>query len=85
MPVYDFKCNDCEHEFQVSCRMDDRTNQACPKCQSNNYQPHFISPLSMGDPVRLGVRTLDNGFREVLSRIRDANPKSNLGTKLSRP
>lgn len=85
MPIYNFKCNSCEHEFQVTCRMDDRMNQACPSCKGTDYQPHFISPLPMGDPVRLGVRTIDNGFREVLSRVRENNPRSNLGAKLSRP
>jgi len=38
----------------------------------------------MGDSVRLGIRRPDNGFREVLSKISDANYKSNLRGKLSR-
>lgn len=39
---------------------------------------------ALGDPVRLGVRTIDNGFREVLSKIHHSQPKSNLADKLSR-
>jgi hypothetical protein len=39
---------------------------------------------AMGDSVRLGIRRPDNGFREVLSKISDANYKSNLRGKLSR-
>ena len=39
---------------------------------------------AMGDSVRLGIRKPDNGFREVLSKISDANYKSNLRGKLSR-
>lgn len=39
---------------------------------------------AMGDPVRLGIRTHDDGFREVLSKIGRNNYKSNLGNKLSR-
>jgi len=84
MPVYSFKCNTCEHEFDVTCRMSERDDQSCPHCGANDYQPHFTSPLSLGDPVRLGVRTLDNGFREVLSRIGQVNHRSDLGAKLSR-
>jgi hypothetical protein len=38
----------------------------------------------MGDSVRLGVRRVDDGFREVLSKIGAANYKSNLTDKLSR-
>lgn len=44
----------------------------------------IIGAPSMGDPVRLGVRKHDDGFREVLSKIGSANYKSNLRDKLSR-
>jgi hypothetical protein len=44
----------------------------------------IIGAPSMGDSVRLGIRKPDNGFREVLSKISDANYKSNLRGKLSR-
>ena len=37
---------------------------------------------ALGDPVRLGIRTIDNGFREVLSKIHNSQPKSNLADKL---
>jgi hypothetical protein len=39
---------------------------------------------AIGDSVRLGIRRPDDGFREVLSKISDANYKSNLRGKLSR-
>ena len=29
---------------------------------------------SIGDPVRLGIRKIDNGFREVLNRIAEKTP-----------
>ncbi len=44
----------------------------------------IIGAPAMGDSVRLGIRKPDNGFREVLSKISDANYKSNLRGKLSR-
>ena len=40
--------------------------------------PHLERALvdapSFGDPVRLGVRRIDNGFREVLSRVAEKTP-----------
>ena len=84
MPVYNFKCSDCQEEFEVTCRMNERTQQHCPACNSSNYEHHFTTPPPLGDPVRLGVRTIDGGFREVLSRIGSANYKSDLSAKLSR-
>jgi hypothetical protein len=35
---------------------------------------NFTNPLC--DPVTIGVRRPDTGFREVLQRIKDANPGS---------
>ena len=84
MPLYDFKCDDCSEVFTVMCKIADRDQQSCPKCGSGKYQPHHSQPLDIGDPVRLGVRTTDGGFKEVLSKIHNANYKSNLADKLSR-
>ena len=44
----------------------------------------IIGAPAMGDSVRLGIRRPDDGFREVLSKMSDANYKSNLRGKLSR-
>lgn len=51
--------------------------------QNPNLEPVIGAP-SLGDPVRLGIRSTDSGFKEVLSRIGAANYKSNLSDKLSR-
>jgi len=85
MPLYTFKCNSCNEVFEVLCLISNRSDQKCPKCESKNYEHHHITPLIMGDPVRLGVRRVDDGFREVLSKINSANGrKANLADKLSR-
>lgn len=38
----------------------------------------------LGDSVRLGIRKPDDAFREVMHKIAEKNPKSNLKDKLSR-
>jgi hypothetical protein len=55
----------------------------CPSCKSLTVQLRIGTP-GVGDSVRLGIRTIDNGFREVLSKIHESQPKSNLKNKLSR-
>ena len=46
--------------------------------------PHLESILlgapSIGDPIRLGIRKPDNGFREVLSKAKEAHPLGNVNT-----
>lgn len=57
--------------------------EPCPSCTSHTVQLKIGTP-GMGDSVRLGIRTNDDGFREVLSKIHASQPKSNLRDKLSR-
>ncbi|NDB81218.1 MAG: zinc ribbon domain-containing protein [Alphaproteobacteria bacterium] len=85
MPMYSFKCSDCETVFDVLCSISARAEQECPNCKSTNYEFHHTTPLNMGDPIRLGVRKTDDGFKEVLSKINSSNGrKANLADKLSR-
>ena len=86
MPVYDYKCSSCNQEFtrisNIACR-DDPENESCEKCNHFSIKRQVGAP-AIGDSVRLGLRTHDDGFREVLSKIAEKVPKSNLRDKLSR-
>ena len=84
MPTYSFKCDDCETHFEVVTKINEMWNQACPCCGSNHYKTYLTEAPVLGDPVRLGIRQTDAGFKEVLSKIHNANYKSNLADKLSR-
>jgi putative FmdB family regulatory protein len=84
MPLYDLKCNDCENIFSVMCTYADRPSKECTTCKSTNHEPHLTGMPAFGDPVRLGIRHTDNGFKEVLSKIHQNNYRSNLSDKLSR-
>ena len=84
MAFYDFKCSNCGEIFSVMCRIADKDDQQCPKCSSKEYEHHHTAMPAFGDPVRLGIRQVDGGFKEVLSKINGNNYKSNLSDKLSR-
>jgi putative FmdB family regulatory protein len=86
MPLYDYNCSSCGHTFTEKYMIEDRKQpegEPCPSCQSSSVQLLIGTP-GVGDSVRLGIRTVDNGFREVLSKIHESQPKSNLNNKLSR-
>lgn len=36
MPVYDFRCRDCEHTFEAWRPVDRRDDAPCPECGSAN-------------------------------------------------
>ena len=86
MPLYDYNCKICDHTFTLKRMIADRLlpeGDPCPSCGTTSLQLKIGTP-GVGDSVRLGIRTVDNGFREVLSKIHESQPKSNLNNKLSR-
>ncbi len=40
----------------------------------------ILGAPSIGDPIRLGIRKPDDGFREVLAKAKEAHPKGNINT-----
>lgn len=80
MPTYSFRDKDTDEVF-------DKLMSWSAREQFLSENPHLEGIMGLpaiGDPVRLGIRRTDDGFREVLSRIDRANYKSNLKSKLSR-
>lgn len=80
MPTYTFRNKETGETFDKLMPMAQRE----PFLQDNPQLEQVLGATAMGDPVRLGVRTNDSGFKEVLSKIASSNYKSNLANKLSR-
>lgn len=80
MPTYSFRNKDTGEVFDEFMSFSSRQEFLE---RNPNLEIVFGAP-AIGDPVRLGIRRTDDGFREVLSRIGAANYKSNLSDKLSR-
>lgn len=80
MPLYTFRNTKTEEVFEKMMSFTDRQIFL----EQNPDVEVIIGSPSIGDPVRLGVRKADDGFREVLSKIGSANYRSNLSDKLSR-
>ena len=38
MPTYEYKCNACEHEWEVFHSIKQKPIQICPKCKANNVK-----------------------------------------------
>lgn len=81
MPNYDYICRDCEHRFEDFLPMKDRKKPckaACPACGKKAVEQTVTTAPVLIDPVRLGVRRPDSGFREVISKIKAAHPRSRM-------
>ena len=38
MPMYEFVCQDCHHQFEELVSLSDKTLPKCPKCQSDQVK-----------------------------------------------
>jgi len=38
MPTYDYRCNACDHEFELFQSMKDRPKKKCPECGKNTLE-----------------------------------------------
>lgn len=72
MPVYTFKDLNTGNEFTTVMSMTEREEylKANP-----NIQQQLISAPSLGDPIRMGLKKPDNGFRDRLKEIKKAHSK----------
>lgn len=81
MPTYEYQCEKCEHYFTLFAsisNMNQAEEQPCPNCSELAVKKVMFTAPSIGDPVRLGFRRPDNGFREVLQKIHEKTPGSTI-------
>ena len=82
MPLYEYKCEECNHLFEEYHSMDDRNiplNELCPKCGNKDSVFKLCSNAGFVDP---GIINADkdmerSGVQTALERIRD-----HCGTKM---
>ena len=92
MPTYQYKCKNCEFEFEDTFKIDDRNipvenPQKYGSCNGEGGEngtpcelqivPQFPSPISMRDSFR---RHTSDGWKDRLKEIKRQNPGSNLDT-----
>lgn len=75
MPTYTFRNKETGETFDQVMKISERD-------QFLETNPHLESIITgapmMMDPVRAGVRKVDNGFKEVLQKIHTRTPGSKL-------
>ena len=75
MPVYDFKNKETGQVITRTMKIAEREQFLN---DNPHLEPYFDSVPSLVDPVRIGVRKTDNGFKEVLQKIHSKTPGSRL-------
>ena len=82
MPTYVFKNTETGEIFEKNLKMSEFDNY---KVQNPTHQRYYDSDNvpAMADPVRVGVRKPDSGFKEVLQKIHEKTPGSTLNRSSS--
>ena len=44
MPIYEYKCSKCEHQFEVIQRFSDNPIESCPKCNKKSVKKLVSAP-----------------------------------------
>ena len=77
MPVYEYGCSECSHQFEAFKTMaeyDVPLKEECPSCYKVGYITRLISGAEICDPVSLGVTKVPKGYNEVVIRIKKNHP-----------
>ncbi len=77
MPTYDFRHRETGEIVEKVMKISERDDFLRDNPQ---YESVILGAPSIGDPVRLGLRKPDQGFREVLQKAKAAHPLGKINT-----
>ena len=76
MPMYDYKCNACEHCFSAMYKIDDRNKpleEPCPSCEvKGEVQQQIGAPMTVSTFRLDGRQKPRSDFRERMKQIKTA-------------
>ena len=44
MPIYEYKCSNCEHQFELIQKFSDQPAEVCPECSKKSIQKLVSAP-----------------------------------------
>lgn len=77
MPKYDFRHKESGEIVELTMRISEKEEWLKANPQ---YESVILGAPSLGDPLRLGLRKPDQGFREVLQKAKAAHPRGDINT-----
>jgi len=66
MPLYDFRCRGCGHEFETLVRTGD-DSPACPSCQSRDIE-RLLSTFALSYAEKTQAAARDSRKRQIAAR-----------------
>jgi len=81
MPIYQYKCSECDHEFEAFHKISEREvpkSKPCPSCNVEGHVMQILTKVGFTDSFRLGRIKPDDNTREMLNIIDKANPNNTM-------
>lgn len=75
MPIYEYACDKCAHEFEVEQRITDEPVKTCPKCRSRRVK----KLISLTSFVLKGDGWYSDLYSSSTGKKKDDEPKSDGG------
>jgi putative FmdB family regulatory protein len=67
MPLYEFQCRNCQHEFEALVRPQDANPPACPSCGGRDLE-RLLSSFAVDTAALRQVAARDSRRRQVAKR-----------------
>ena len=88
MPTYEYKCDNCDHSFEIVQSMKDKHKRKCPNCKKSKLKRVMGTPLVFvkGDPQSIGhwaERNTQKMGSYELSEKRELENKNDLSLQFS--
>lgn len=77
MPTYNFIHKETGEIIEKLMKISEREDFLRDNPQ---YESILLGAPGLGDPIRLGIKKPDQGFREVLQKAKAAHPRGNINT-----
>ena len=80
MPLYSYRCHECEHEFEDMRRVDDRLipeSEPCPSCSTSGVRVALNASMWV-DAYKLGLVKPKGDFVERMTGIKKKTPKNTI-------
>lgn len=77
MPLYQYKCNACEHTFNRKLKISERNNpidEDCPSCDSRGHINQLIGTPLVSYSTNPGMKVSDN-FTDRLNEMKKTKGK----------
>ena len=75
MPIYEYKCSNCEHQFEIIQRFSDNPVETCPACNRKTVKKLVSAPsfrLKGGGWYETDLKT---GSKKNIVDTKDEKPK----------